>query len=273
MTDILTDLTLPALAIAAQASLHAFFRFLGRSPRVEFREEPGLVRWHTAVPHTWFNGVLCGRAPLASETETVPAAVRYFQSRQVASFAWWLSPGLSATDWASHLRPHGFQADSSTPGMALALRDLTSIQPAPAALQIRPVEDLDTLRVWTQTFVMGYGMPPAWTEAIYELFASLGLGWPLRHYLGYWQGQPVATSTLFLGAGVAGVYDVATLPAARGQGLGALLTRAPLLEADALGYRAGVLQSSGLGFNVYRRLGFTKVCDLNYFVWRAEREP
>jgi hypothetical protein len=36
------------------------------------------------------------------------------------------------------------------------------------------------------------------------------------------------------------------------------VTAAPLLAARALGYRIGTLQSSGLGFGVYRRLGFTE---------------
>jgi predicted acetyltransferase len=58
---------------------------------------------------------------------------------------------------------------------------------------------------------------------------------------------------------------VATVPHARGRGLDAILTCAPLIEARTLGYRVGVLQSSEMGYNIYRRLGFQKLCDMDHF--------
>ncbi len=69
-----------------------------------------------------------------------------------------------------------------------------------------------------------------------------------------------------LHSGVAGIYAVATLPPARRRGIGAALTRLPLLEAHAEGYAIGILQSSELGHPVYRRLGFRDVCTFHLYV-------
>jgi ribosomal protein S18 acetylase RimI-like enzyme len=77
-----------------------------------------------------------------------------------------------------------------------------------------------------------------------------------RTYLALLDGQPVATSQLLLPAGVAGIYNVTCLPEARGQGIGAAVTLAPLVEARRRGYGVAVLQASDLGYSVYRRLGF-----------------
>ncbi len=62
---------------------------------------------------------------------------------------------------------------------------------------------------------------------------------------------------------------VATLPAARGRGVGAAMTIAPLYEARQMGYHGGILQSSQMGYPLYRRLGFQHLCAMEHFYWEG----
>jgi ribosomal protein S18 acetylase RimI-like enzyme len=55
------------------------------------------------------------------------------------------------------------------------------------------------------------------------------------------QSEPVATSLLFLGGGVAGIYNITTLAHARRQGIGGALTETTLHHARRMGYRFAVL--------------------------------
>jgi ribosomal protein S18 acetylase RimI-like enzyme len=135
----------------------------------------------------------------------------------------------------------------------------------PDGLEIRAVEAESALRAWAHVFTIGYGMPPNWESTIFEVWSKIGLDFPVRNYLGYLDGEPVSTSTVFYSAGVAGIYDVATLPEARGRGLGTRLTLAPLLDARQAGYRIGILQSSDMGFGVYKRMGFRHLCQIENF--------
>ena len=68
-------------------------------------------------------------------------------------------------------------------------------------------------------------------------------------------GKPVGASTIFLGAGVAGLYFVSTVSEVRGRGIGAATTLAGLRDARRIGYRIGILTSSAMGHSGYARPG------------------
>jgi ribosomal protein S18 acetylase RimI-like enzyme len=269
MTQILTDLSPASLTTAVKANLYAYFGSLCHSPVADFWQDAHTSRWHTPIAHSWFNGLLSNQDPAADAAQLIDETLDYFRSRHVSSFTWWLAPHLQPAAWSAHLLPRGFQHDTRTPGMAVDLNALS--QPAtPASLEIRRVEDPETLAVWVGVCVRGFGMPQAMEPHFLELFSHQDAGMPLYSYLGSLEGTPVAAATMILGAGVAGIYNVATLPEARGKGAGTAVTLAPLLEARQMGYRAGILQSSEMGFNVYRRLGFQKLGQVDYFEWQAE---
>jgi GNAT superfamily N-acetyltransferase len=270
MTDILTDLSPSSLAVAIKTNLYAFFQSLRCSSQATTHDHSPGFRWHTAVAHPWFNGVLSTEPPAEDAAQIVCDTLSYFQSHGVASFTWWPAPHLEPGDWAQHLLAHDFQYDTSTPGMAIDLAALPP--PVQHPLIIRRVEDHQMLAGWTRTFIQSYELPEAMSPIFLELMDSLGTDLPFRHYLGFLNDRPVAASTLFLGAGVAGIYNVATVVTARGQGIGSAMSLAPLYEARNLGYRAGILQSSAMGYRVYQRLGFRKFCQMDHF-YRQVQNP
>ena len=140
--------------------------------------------------------------------------------------------------------------------MAVALSTLPAAAPTPPGLTVDQVAGSAALRAWIDTLVGANPLPADVAHVLHGLHTQHGYhSRPAVHYfLGRLDGAPVATSLLFYGAGVAGLYCVATVPAARRQGIGAAVTLAPLLAARAAGYRRGVLQSSGMGLGVYRAL-------------------
>lgn len=75
-------------------------------------------------------------------------------------------------------------------------------------------------------------------------------------WVGYEGDEPVASSQLVVHQGVAGLYYVGTMEAARGKGYGEAITRAAIAEGQARGCDLVCLQASPLGRPVYERLGF-----------------
>ena len=90
---------------------------------------------------------------------------------------------------------------------------------------------------------------------------------PRSRYLAWLNGEPVATAMATYASGVVGIYNVVTLPAARGRGIGRSVTLASLLEARARGYRVAVLHSTEMGVSVYQRLGFRQYCTIPLYFW------
>jgi GNAT superfamily N-acetyltransferase len=269
MNHIQVDVTDQALITAICANTNEFFRHLSKSIPADPFENPKFTRWKTELQHPWFNGVLCSSTPEPEDEAVIQETIQYFRSKQVSAFSWWLEPHISSADWEPILSKYGFGFSNDTPGMAVDLHDLKEPTQQVDGLEIHIVADNEDLHKWAHVFTIGYGLPSAWETAVYDVSSKLGLGYPLRNYLGFLNGEPVATSCLFFAAGVAGVYSVATLPEARGKGIGAALTLRALHNARELGYRIGILQSSEMGFNIYKKLGFRHLCQIEYFYWRA----
>jgi GNAT superfamily N-acetyltransferase len=272
MRGILEDLSSIALNTALEANLLETFPQLGRTADGHRHESPELVWYSTGIACPVYNMVV--RAHVAPEAvgTRIEQTMQHFTARHVP-MQWFLGPTTRPVDLGRHLVAYGLQHAGEVPGMAIDLRALNEPRATPADLSIQQVRDAAAMEQWVEAFLKGYDIVGVTVQELLNLHTPLGLGdnprW--RHYLGLLHGQPVATSWLSIGAGVAGIYGVATLPDARRQGLGTALTLAPLIDARAMGYRIGILQSTAMGYNVYRRLGFQEYCQFSVYLW--SRQP
>jgi GNAT superfamily N-acetyltransferase len=267
MIQPLTDISPEPLICAIEENTAEFLLALGRAAGSEERDDPSIQWTIGGSPIDYHNCVV--RANLAPET--ADQAIQEVLARLLAynvPGTWHLGPSMRPADLGARLLAHGFSYAGPEPGMAL---DLAELEPAsPAGVAIERVRDSQALAMWVDTLGQGFGEGPreaGWVGAMYE---RIGLDdtVPWRHYLGYSNGLPVATTSLFLGAGVAGIYFVFTVDAARRQGIGAAITAAALRDARELGYRVGVLGASSMGYGVYRRLGFREYCTIDIYEWR-----
>src|SRR5204863_347048 len=121
--------------------------------------------------------------------------------------------------FAPRIRHQLYSGDLS--GMAIDLESLHVSPTVPRELSIEAVEDDETLDRWVRSWASAYEMPEAVLPVLLPLFRKVGFesGSTFRFYLGEWKGNAVATSTLFFGGGVAGVY-ITVAPAYRHQGIG-----------------------------------------------------
>ena len=270
MHNFLTDGNKKNLASATKQNLYSmFYRISQVHPVASFEKDP-IICWHSRVDHPWFNGVISEDEPDSQASQMIDRIKNYFRQNGVHGISWWLPPNIPADEWSQKLITAGFQQDQNTPGMAINLSSLDQI-PNSSHLEIQEINKYEDMKIWIDTFIEGYEIPESFSVPMHDLLKLMGLELPFRYYLGYQNGLPVATSTLFLGAGVAGIYNVATIAKARGQGIGTQMTIYPLHQMHLSGYYYGVLQSSEMGYQVYKGIGFEKVCNMDHFYWSTDR--
>jgi ribosomal protein S18 acetylase RimI-like enzyme len=214
----------------------------------------------SGLPCDTFN-VVC-RARLAFDTmdERIRRVVTHFSAGQ-RPFAWWVGPCDQPDSLGQALQHAGFQAAEANVAMAADLHALAAADLSPSGLQIKRARTLAQIRDFATITAANWQPPDEDVLHFYDSAAPLLLSedCPIRLYIGYLDGEPVATSEMTVAGGVAGLYNVATLSDYRRRGFGSALTLHPLLEARAEGLNLASLQASPDGQGVYARLGFTAI--------------
>lgn len=258
--------TLPA---TIEGSLFDLFESWSHWPKAHIEDGGDHLRLLADVPTSLFNGIFRVRMPAEHLDARIAAALAPFRARCVPAF-WLIGPTTEPADLAARLHACGMRSLDDAIGMATDLHAARTDAPLPDGLTIEPVLDIAMLRRYNQAMNRGFGSPAVIRDGFLQVFTSLGLSddQPWRHYVGLVDGQAVASSSLLLGSSVAGIYNVATVAAARRRGIGTAMTEAALREARARGYRVAVLHASAEGEDIYRRLGFAQYCTIHWLEWR-----
>jgi ribosomal protein S18 acetylase RimI-like enzyme len=273
MAGILFEPSNSALAEAIEANTLELHLEYARSPQVELHEGGDLVWFFTGLPYAAFNRVLRARFEAEEADTRIIVALAPFRSHNVP-LLWHTGPTTRPANLGECLQAHGLTLVEDEPGMALDLLTLDDDRGIPPSLTTERVKDLAGLSIWCELFSRAFEIDENAAEKMLAAEAALGPGTRphRRMYLGRWDGEAVATSMLFLAAGVAGLHGVGTLPGARRQGIGRAMALAALLDAQAMGYRFGVLHASPMGLGTYRRLGFEEYCRLRIYRWSGKRQ-
>ena len=258
------DLSLPRLVEAIEANMVAFRALLGSLPSAELHDEPDVLWFTNHASDLSLNAVLQAEFRPREADARIEEILGAFRARS-APLIWWTGPLSSPTDLGERLVAHGLVHHGDVTGMAADLTQVT-LPEAPAGLEAKVVCDAETLQAY-DTVLDTSGLPTPAREAVAGLYVDRGFGqhaW--RRYVGLLDGEPVAASDLYVGSGVAGVYDVTTVERARRRGVGTAMTATALREARQLGYRVAILHATEMALEMYRQLGFEAQCVLSQYV-------
>jgi GNAT superfamily N-acetyltransferase len=259
MSEILTDLSTPALLNAVQANAYAFFlrreRILGKTAC----EEKALT-WleaHSSPPVAWLHGWIHTRDVPARAAEVAGrCAARGLSEAYLVAFemgqhrAAWQAAGATQIE-TEHI-------------LVTSLSGAGSARPLPQGLAIEHVADDAGLQDCAAVISAGRDQ---WTAGFFQLTnpSITASQESMRFYLARLAGRPVATAAQFFWGGLAGIWWVTTIPDFRRRGISTTITRAVLSDAAHLGYHAAMVEASPDAAPMYRRLGFPEFGLINVY--------
>ena len=258
MSKILIHYSPRAIASAIEVNHWQFYNVYARQSEVEACENGGLSWIASPIPVTYLNQVMSTSMAEAEAEMQIDTMIDYYRRRGVAQFVWRTWPSVQPASMGERLLAHGFTTRPQAPSMAADLRQLPNEWTNPTGVAIARVEDNASLTEWAAVVRSVYETSVEFAAFLTRAFAS-EVGNPnaaVRHYLAWVEGEAVACATLFLSAGVAGIYRVATLAQWRGRGIGGAAVLAALRGAQDEGYRFATLRTSEMAHHLYQQLGF-----------------
>ena len=208
--------------------------------------------WVSTVPSTWPNFIFGFKIDAQNAQENL----QHLKTLVVEAGIPNLLVLRHTDDQERWLQENEVRVKGQWSGMAVNLADVPFDLPKPNGLTIQVIHHKANLHQWLEVVNVGlFGG----REIDQNLILNLIEEQDITIFLGTVNGKPAATSMLFLSSGVAGVYLVSTSTEFRGQGIGKMMTLAPLQMAQKAGYKFGVLQATSMGELVYRKLGFQEL--------------
>lgn len=262
---ILTKPSRANLGAQVEQNLVQWVRFKGRLPDVELHCDDDAV-WTLSISGDEPNQVCSTRFKPESADARISEILGYYRYHLRAA-NWWVGPGATPEDLGNRLRDHGLRCRKHVPGMAVDLRAFDATLPTPHRLVVDAIEDLSVFQKFEHPSIGPISTPRRAARLDRDIRLARLKPRHARYLMASLDGEPLGIATLFLGADVAGIYELAVIPRARGQGIGTVLTLSCLQLARRLGYRVAVLQASGKGESIYRRIGFNRVCTISHWYY------
>ncbi len=235
-------------------------------PNADFQETEEKCVYSWGIDYAVGNGVIEKTPDRKLSDQEIEQTILHFSSHNLP-FIWWSSDKV--------LEEKGFQFGGILTGISLDLSQ--GIPPQPASLpglKVQVVESKPILKAFAELSADVYAMNPKAAKEWFALNEGAMKGQEQIHFVACLEDEVVGTATLSVSPDSAGIWNLATSPDHRKQGVGAALVQAALLEAKKRDHDKvmAILMPKGMAWGLFTKLGFKEVCEFPFYVYGVSAE-
>lgn len=222
----------------------------------------------SGIPHPLLNGVLRTQFAPEKSDQFIADTIEHFRSKNLP-FSWCLDHRTLPVDLGAKLERAGFAFLGPIQGMALNLQEYCRPIPFPSAIRVLPVNTPEMLWDWGQVLEKTFTTTSQVIQQYMHLLEKKSLTSlrPFRHFIAKSQAETVGCCTLFIEGEIAGIYNLGVLEEYRHTGVAKELVSEMIQTAIDMNCRMIVLDTAIQGALLFKKMGFNKICDFNFYVW------
>jgi hypothetical protein len=251
------------------AAIEASFAMLPETEGlVSYLRFPGIQGHETALSHPMVN-LITSTSLSSDNADATVGQVRDHFARQDKAFGWVVGPSATPSDLGSRLLSAGLTKMFDAAGMVRTdLKTSFRVNPSVHIREATPQEVAMASRTMAEAFPAPEGVVNLMYEVLFQHCDRLNP----HIYLAYLEGfeTPVACSSMewVPDTDIVHMRGAATVKEHRGKGIYASLVARRLADARRGAAKAAVIQAiRTTSAPVCRRLGFTEVCNLEFYTW------
>ncbi|GAB4225705.1 MAG: hypothetical protein Tsb0021_00870 [Chlamydiales bacterium] len=231
--------------------LHLYESFFNVLKTAEESSEE-VFAWFTDIPHPLFNTIM----HVNSEEN-----LSYYSSKSKQAISIWTHEFSPLSKLQNFFQKYAYHLTASCPLMAYNL-DFDEITKVNKHIEI--TRDEIFYRIVATAF--------SFDETIKNSYKTLFEQLPeVENYLIFEDSVPVGAGSLHPKQNIGAIFNVGVLPTYQKKGYGRLLVEFLLNRARELNLIKIILQSTPIGVNLYTRLGFKKILDVDIYVKQGSK--
>lgn len=212
------------------------------------------------VPSSWLNGVVGGVA------DNIDEVAEHFYSQGIP-FSWWHEGDVAPKNLSEALAHYNVHYQGEASGMELDLKKCPSKSNI-LHFTVERVLDEASLKEFIEVLIKAYEAPEGLFESVFTLFNQASFTLPACHFIGRYNEKAVSVGSFYIDekSAVASLFNIATLEAHRCKGYASQLVLEGLEFAKLHGAQHAALAGLEHAVDMYKRLGFEKVCSFQLFM-------
>jgi GNAT superfamily N-acetyltransferase len=189
----------------------------------------------------------------------------FYQTHQVEKFAIFTSDPeriLNTVDL-----PH--QVNPTFAGLMAELNDIKISSDSPDDIICKQLTSVEQLNDYFHPFVKNFNFNADHEKAIKSYYRNYTEREDFAHFIAYLNEQPIASASVLIKEGLAGLHNLSVLPDYRNRGVGKHLQRLRLNYARQHAADAAVIQAVPASAHMVRQLGFKDVSVITPIVFEV----